>query len=211
MKKMNLGVPRAVAAALMLSTLCLAAAPAQGQPLSSAADEEQRALRGFFSLGLTRGGDTVAVVGYVGLPETTDVRAGGQVDLRAGADYRLGDSPFFVQAGVGYFTQAVSGVDGRVTFVRYPLELIGLWRASERVRVGLGVRRVGDGKLEGKGVASGLGTITFKGKVGAVVEGEWVANRSVGFALRYVAEQYTAPNGEKVDGNHVGLRLSLYF
>ena len=52
MKKMNLGVPRAVAAALMLSTLCLAAAPAQGQPLSSAADEEQRALRGFFSLGL---------------------------------------------------------------------------------------------------------------------------------------------------------------
>lgn len=179
----------------------------------SAAEEAApaRALRGMASFGLTRGGDTLLVIGYVNTPETTDIRAGQQIDLRGGIDWRLGDSPFALQASVGYFSQSANGLDGRVRFERWPIEVQGLWQPAERWRVGGGLRYAGTGRLLGRGVASGLGTVKFKAKVGAVVEGEWLAKRDVGFALRYVHEEYEAPTGEKVDGSHFGIRLSFYF
>ena len=152
------------------------------------------------------------MVSYVGLPDTTEIRAGQQIDLRLGIDWKPSPTaPFALQAGIGYFAQSANGLDGTVKFERYPLELIGFWQPAERWRVGLGVRRVGDGKLDGNGVAQNLGTLTLKGKVGAVVEGEFMAGRSVGLGLRYVAERYTGPGGEKLDGNHVGLRVAVYF
>jgi hypothetical protein len=187
-----------------------AAAPALAQGTSDS-DAPARALRGLLSFGLTRGGDTLIVVGYRNLPETTDIRAGQQIDLRGGIDWRLGEAPFALQASVGYLSQSANGVDGRVRFERWPVEVQGVWQPGERWRVGGGVRYVGTGRLLGRGVASGLGTIKFKGKVGAVVEGEWLAKRDVGFALRYVHEEYEAPTGEKLDGNHFGIRLSFYF
>lgn len=185
---------------------------AYAQPLTDAQQREaQRPLRGLLGIGVTRGGDTLVVVGYRNTNETTDMRAGGQVDLRAGADYRLGEGPFALQASVGYFSQSANGVDGRVRFERYPLELLGLWQGGEKYRLGAGVRWVGNARLIGRGVASSLGSVKFKGKAGGLVEGEWLANRSVGFALRYVSESYEAPNGEDVDGSHFGLRLNVYF
>jgi hypothetical protein len=203
----------ALAASAMLGLAAPAAAQAQAGDNSSGEQTTPapRPLRGLLGIGLTRGGDSLIVVGYRNSPETSDVRAGQQIDLRAGADWRPGAGPINVQASVGYFSQSVNGLDGRVRFERWPLEVLGLWQPAESWRVGGGLRYVGRAKLLGRGVASGLGEITFKGKVGGLVEGEWLARRNVGFALRYVVEEYEAPNGEKIDGSHFGLRLNFYF
>lgn len=169
-----------------------------------------RPVRGFVGIGLTGGGDKLATVQWSN-GDSTNIKAGGQIDLRAGVDVRLGDSPFTLQASLGWFTQRAGGSNGSVTFERFPLELTGHWRLSDDFRLGGGVRRVGDGKLRGRGAASNVGTTTFTGKVGAVVEGEWLFARLYGLALRYVSEEYEAPNGEKADGSHIGLRFSVYF
>jgi hypothetical protein len=204
----------AIAASATLGLAAPATALAQAGGGSSSSEQTTpapRPLRGLLGLGLTRGGDSLIVVGYRNSPETSDVRAGQQIDLRAGADWRPGAGPINVQASVGYFSQSVNGLDGRVRFERWPVEVLGLWQPSESWRVGGGLRYVGRAKLLGRGVVSSLGEITFKGKVGGLVEGEWLARRNVGFALRYVVEEYEAPNGEKIDGSHFGLRLNFYF
>lgn len=195
-------------AALALMTGVVAPAAAQ----APAGDEPAaRPLRGLIGFGLTRGGDSLIVVGYRNSPETSDVRAGQQIDLRAGADWRPGAGPLSLQASVGYFSQSVNGLDGRVRFERWPLEVLAMWQPGERWRAGGGLRYVGNAKLLGRGVVSALGEIKFKGKPGGVVEGEWLAKPNVGFALRYVAEEYEAPTGEDVDGSHFGVRLNFYF
>ncbi len=177
---------------------------------SASAQGVDRPVRGFVGIGLTGGGDKLATVQWSN-GDSTNIRAGGQLDLRAGVDVRLGDSPLSLQASLGWFMQRAGGSNGSVTFERFPLELTGQWRLSEAFRLGGGVRRIGDAKLRGRGAASNLGTTTFTGKVGAVVEGEWLFGRVYGLALRYVSEEYEAPNGEKADGSHVGVRFSVYF
>jgi len=199
---------------LALALGCVTPAAAQQRPPLDAPEEAAapRPLRALLGIGVTRGGDSLIVVGYRNSPETSDVRAGQQIDLRAGADWRPGgQGPFALQASVGYFSQSVNGLDGRVRFERWPLEVLGLWQPGERWRAGAGLRYVGNATLLGRGVVSGLGEIKFKGKPGGLVEGEWLARASVGIALRYVVEEYEAPTGEKVDGSHFGLRANFYF
>jgi len=191
-----------VAAAGLLAAL-LMAGPAGAQGL-------ERPVRGLVGIGLTGGGDKLATVQWSN-GDSTNIRAGGQIDLRAGIDVRLGDSPFSLQASIGWFSQRAGGTNGSVTFERFPLELTGQWRAAENLRLGGGVRRAGDAKLKGRGAASNIGTTTFTSDVGALIEGEWLFGRIYGLALRYVSEEYKAPNGEKADGSHVGLRFSVYF
>ena len=169
-----------------------------------------RPIRGFVGMGLTGGGDKLATVQWSN-GESTNIRAGGLIDFRVGVDVRLGDSPFSLVAGVGWFSDRVNGNNGTVKFERFPLELMGTFRVAETFRLGLGVRRVGDGKLKGTGAAANIGDQTFTGKVGGLIEGEWLFGRMWGVALRYVSEEYTAPNGAKVDGSHVGVRGTFYF
>lgn len=169
-----------------------------------------RPVRGLVGIGLTGGGDKLATVQWSN-GDTTNIKAGGLLDFRLGADVRLGDSPFSLVASVGWFSDSANGNNGSVRFERYPVELLGAWRLAEGYRLGVGVRNVGDGKLKGRGAASNLGTTTFKGEVGYVLEGEWLFGRNWGVALRYVGEEYKAPNGQKVDGSHVGLRGTFYF
>jgi hypothetical protein len=189
------------AAALLIA----GAASAQAGPVAG-----ERPVRGFVGLGLAGGGDKLATVQWSN-GDSTNIKAGGLVDFRAGADVRLGDSPFSVVASLGWFSDSANGDNGSVRFERYPLELMGTWRITESYRLGLGLRNPGDGKLKGRGAASNLGTTTFKGELGYVLEGEWLFGRSWGVALRYVGEEYKAPNGLKVDGSHVGLRGAFYF
>ena len=174
------------------------------------AQDAERLVRGQIGLGITGGGDKLATVQWSN-GDATNINAGGQIDLRGGVDVQLGDSPFTVQASVAWFVQRANGTNGSVTFERFPLELMGTWRLADAFRLGAGVRRAGNGKLEGRGAASNIGSTTFKSKLGAVVEGEWLFGGLYGLALRAVSEEYEAPNGEKVDGSHVGLRFSLYF
>ncbi|MBI5718544.1 MAG: hypothetical protein HZC37_12750 [Burkholderiales bacterium] len=189
------------------ATMALAGLGAAG---SASAQGVDRSVRGLVGIGLTGGGDKLATVQWSN-GDSTNINAGGQFDLRAGVDVRLGETPFSLQASLGWFAQRAGGTNGSVTFERFPLELMGSWRAADNFRLGAGVRRTGDAKLKGRGAASNIGTTTFKGEVGGVLEGEWLFARIYGLALRAVSEEYKAPNGEKADGSHIGLRFSVYF
>ncbi|MBK9137112.1 MAG: hypothetical protein IPM15_22825 [Betaproteobacteria bacterium] len=200
---------RTLAAVAATAAIALFASP---EAFAQGAASAERPWRGFVGIGLAGGGDKLATVQWSN-GDTTNINAGGLVDLRGGVDVRLGDTPFTVQASLGWFVHRASGTNGSVTFERFPLEVLGTWRATDTLRLAAGLRRAGNGKLEGRGAASNLGRTTFKAKLGAVVEGEWLfgATRSYGLALRAVSEEYDAPNGTKADGSHVGLRLSWYF
>lgn len=194
-----------VAALAVAAAAAFAVAPAQAQ-----AQQGERMVRGVFGAGLTAGGDKLATVQWSN-GDSTNIKAGGLVDLRAGVDVKLGDTPFAVQASIGWFVHRAGGSNGSVTFERFPIELLGTWRAAEQWRFGAGLRRAGNAKLKGRGVASNIGTTSYDANTGVVVEGEWLFATRYGVALRYVSEEYTAPNGTKADGSHVGVRFNVYF
>lgn len=205
---MSIDLRHAVAPGVVRGVLVAWALAAAGA--GAWAQGADRAVRGQVGLGITGGGDKLATVQWSN-GDATNINAGSQIDLRGGVDVRLGDTPFTVQASVAWFVQRANGTNGSVTFERFPLELMGTWRVADAFRLGAGVRRAGNGKLEGRGAASNIGSATFKSKLGAVVEGEWLFGGLYGLALRAVSEEYEAPNGEKADGSHVGLRFSVYF
>ena len=206
---------RATACALLLGAAALSASaqtspPPSPSPPPAAPPVWDKPVRGFVSGGLSTGGDRLATVEWSN-GDTTDIRAGGLVEVRAGIEAQLGDSPFSLAGSIGWFSHRAGGRNGSVTFERFPLELMGRWRLADEFRLGVGVRRTGDARLRGRGAASNVGTTTFDGKVGGVVEGEWLFARRYGLAVRAVSEDYRAPNGEKADGSHVGVRFSFYF
>jgi hypothetical protein len=200
----------AVRAATTLATASLLAALAALAAPAASAQGVDRPVRGLVGVGVTGGGDKLATVQWSS-GERTNINAGGQIDLRGGVDVQLGDTPFTLQASLAWFVQRASGTNGSVTFERFPLELLGTWRVADSLRLAAGLRRTGDGKLEGRGAAANIGRTTYQGRLGAVVEGEWLFGGVYGLALRAVSEEYEAPNGQKVDGSHVGLRFSVYF
>jgi hypothetical protein len=169
----------------------------------------ERSARGFIGMGIAGGGDTLGTVRFNN-GDTTNVKAGAGIDLRAGLDWRAASGPIGVQASVGYFVERVGGSNGSVTFTRYPVEVLAYVLAAGDIRFGVGLRHVGTGKEKGSGAAS-FASISFKGSTAAVVEGEWVGAGNYGIAVRYANDKYTAPNGAKIDGSHAALRFNWYF
>jgi hypothetical protein len=191
-----------------LATLALtlaAAGAAQAQGLNRA-----RALPGFAGFGLMGGGKTLATVQYTN-GDTAKVHSGGLVDFRAGLDWHTPGSPFALQASVGYFVDRNSARNGSVRFQRYPFELLGFGYVSDKLRLGGGLRATTGAKLTGNGFASGVGNTSFKTSTGLVLEGEYFPTRHVGITGRFVSEKYTAPNGVKISGDHIGTRANFYF
>ncbi len=170
----------------------------------------ERSVRPFLGLGVSFGGDKLAGATYTN-GSTANLHAGGTTDFRGGIDWRAPGSGFGVQASVGYFTDKANASNGSLSFNRTPVEVLGYWSVNDSFRAGLGLRKTGTGKLSGSGAASNVGSTSFKGGTGLLVEGEWTVGPRMGLAVRYVSEKYTAPNGVKVDGSHGGFRLNYYF
>jgi hypothetical protein len=190
---------------LTLALALAAAGSTQAQPVTTA-----RSLQGFVGFGLMGGGKTLATVQYTN-GDTAKVHSGGLVDFRVGMDWHTPGSPFALQASVGYFVDRNSASNGSVRFQRYPFELLGYGYIGDKVRLGGGLRATSGAKLTGNGFASGVGNTSFKTSAGLVLEGEYLATRNIGITGRFVSEKYTAPNGVKISGNHVGARANFYF
>ena len=173
-------------------------------------------LRPFVGLGLTWGGDKLDSVEFEDGYSTT-IRAGGLVDVKAGVDVHF-DSPFSAQISVGYHFQTVRGEtrhgdDGRKTFDRYPVEVLGHWDLNDQWRIGGGLRWSQNAKFSSSG-ALDVGNVEFDSSTGAVIEGEYFMTRAIALKLRAVHEKFklkgysTAP---EYDGSHVGFYISYYF
>jgi hypothetical protein len=186
----------------------------------------------FVGLGFTSGGDKIARINLV--PESgtgptyqEDVSSGGGIDLRVGLSRRLGELPVTLQIAGAYHSDQVNGIRGeKIRFRRMPVEASLLWHATDRTRIGFGVRKATHPvfKLDNTSCASCNGTAHFKSNVGVVLEVEYALTSSWGLKARYVMESYrvqSAPAAllkdgsltleEKFEANHLGVMSVWYF
>ncbi len=220
---------RVLGLALAGPLLGLASAPAAAQTVARAGAQSEakaaapdsvalpaRSWHGFVSYGATSGGDRLIRVNWIngttGATErTSSLYAGAQNELRAGVNYRPEGSVWGLQGSVGRHFETASGTNGSLDFRRTPVELLGHWYAWPQVRLGFGLRQSTQVRMVGKGDAERFNT-SFKASPGAVLEAEWLLWQGrVALGGRLVGERYETPQGEKISGNHAGLRASLAF
>jgi hypothetical protein len=207
----------AVVAALLGAALAGGAQAAEGDSREVRLWSEGPALRPVLGAGITVGGSPAKI--EVIDPETnavvrTDrIKFGQFWQFYGGVAARLGPR-LSLQATYNYHMDSSSETDSNFRFSRYPIELLAHYRTDGDWLLGGGLRYVRDVKFvsSGEGVISGPGRIEFKNTTGLVLEAEYRMQQTLGLKLRYVAEKYElkAFEGEKVDGNHVGLLLSWY-
>ncbi len=192
------------------TALTLAAAAALAPTLAHAAADDSGigSFHPLVGVGLTFGGDKLAEAVYSN-GDTTNIKAGGLVDIYGGAEWRADGSPFAVQATIGYHFDNASGRNGSIRFERFPIELIGLWSAAPNVRLGLGARYAMSARLVSDGSAD-IGDYDFKSSIAPVAMAEWLITPHNGVQLRYVHETYKL-NGVSFDGSHVGIGYDYYF
>ena len=210
-----------LAACLLLTLL----APTHAQDFGEAVtDYAPKGLRPFVGVGLTRGGDTLMRIhnDATGARDNdiTRIRAGDGLDLRVGLSMRLGSLPWTLQMAVAYHNDQENGQDDtKYRFRRVPVEATLLWHATDRARIGFGVRKatnpvakIDNGRLEGM-------TERFdakdkaKASTGFILEGEYAVTPSWSLKGRYVYETFRAkddPDADKVKGDHLGIQSVWY-
>lgn len=184
--------------------------------------------RPFVGLGFTSGGDTLLKVNLVpkggsGPTYREDVSSGGGIDLRFGFSRRLDELPLTLQLAGAYHNDQVNGIEGeKIRFRRMPLEATLLWHATERARIGFGVRKATHPVFKLDNVKFNVGgqqvrvsgEADLKASTGFIVEAEYALTPSWGLKGRYVFESYRYrddPQGEKFEANHLGVMSVWYF
>ncbi len=183
-----------------------------------------KGLRPFIGIGLSTGGDTIMRVQNdaegARANDITRIRAGDGLDLRVGLSMRLGNLPFSLQTAVAYHNDQTNGQDNtKYRFRRVPVEATLLWHATDRARIGFGVRKatnpvvkVDNGRYEGIS-----GRVSFKDKMtsstGFIVEGEYAVTPGWSLKGRYVYETFRYadfPEADKVKGDHLAVQSVWY-
>ncbi len=199
--------------------------------LSAHADDNTTGsgLRPFIGGGFTWGGETLQPIVLIPTGTTThyeeDISAGSGLDLRMGLSYRLGSSPYTLQAAVAYANDQTHGTNGKTYFRRYPVELMLQANATEQFRVGFGFRKALGGHFSRKGFTcptpsdpeATCATLSedLNSSIGVILEGEYMLTPSWGMKLRYVHESFKFNNQnydpKSYDGDHIGVITAVYF
>lgn len=173
-------------------------------------------LKPFVGMGLTFGGEDLATAEYTN-GSTYTVTTGGLVDFRAGLEYRLINSPWALQAVLGYHTDSSNATNGKFQFSRIPVELIAMADMSDLWRIGFGIRKASSAKVSTSGDAVGQTVFgrstTFESNVGVLFQAEYRVTPQFGLQARYVSERYQIKFSQpvEVDGSHAGIFGVLYF
>jgi hypothetical protein len=182
---------------------------AQAQTFVPVEDLAAKPLRFVFGAGLTLGGDKIAT-GFYDDDSEFNIKAGDSIALQAGIDYRV-NPQFSVQGTIGYHVDQARADNGHLRFDRIPLELLGYYHVSEKVRVGGGLRYVTNVSFSSSG-ASDVGDYDFTDSTGAVAEIEYAYSPRVGFKLRYANDKFKEKiSRTPVKGDHVGVFVNVYF
>lgn len=208
----------------MKRLLALALALGTAQLATANDDTAGWGLRPFIGAGYTWGGDTVQRWTYEetssgNFSHEEDVSAGAGLDLRLGLSYRFGASPVSLQASIAHHIDQTHGVSSRAYFRRMPAELVLLWHANDRVRLGMGVRRSINATFKTSGGTCGNSAcLSFREKLksstGVILEAEWMMTPNWGLKGRYVFEDYrlkNAPSIVEYEGDHFGVITNYYF
>lgn len=226
----------------MRKTMLLAACLGTFSGASAAQDIDQQrntdGLRPFIGIGASTGGDkliTVQLVPVSGSGPTyqEDVKSGGGLDLRLGLSKRLGQLPWTLQVAGAYHNDQVNGVRGEKTrFRRIPVEATLLWHATDRTRVGFGVRKALNPVFRAEGGTCSLGggltvdcsgEAKLKSKAGYIVELEYAVTPGWSLKGRYVYESYRVSSvtplweqlgfvevGQRFEADHFGIQSIWY-
>ena len=175
--------------------------------------QDARPVRGLLSMGFVSGGETLSsfeVVDGFGYSDTTNVRAGGKVDLRLGLDWRFAPA-WSSQFSLGYVTGGVNADNGSANFRALPLEALVHLHVSPVARIGVGLRKSLSAKYEEDGVA-GNASLKFSNTPGLVAEAEWIYQDTFGVKVRLMKETFKEKQtGIEVDGSRFGVTGSWYF
>lgn len=183
-------------AACLLSTF-VATAGAQ----SADAGYSPKGLRPFIGIGLAAGGDTLLrvqdTIEGASTGKQSNIRAGDGLDLRVGLSMRLGDLPLSLQTAVVYHNDQTNGIDDtKYRFRRIPVEATLLWHATDRARIGFGVRKstnpvvkIDNGRLSGETTRFDA-KINMKSSIGFLIEGEYAVTPGWSLKGRYVYESF---------------------
>ena len=201
--------------ALLGSAMLLAATLGHAQD-ANAPIPPASSLSPFVGLGLTFGGDQIGKDIQYSNGNSSKLHAGGLVDLRVGAEYRVSGSPLSFQLSAGYHVDTSLAADnGSASFKRFPIELLAHWAINDSWRIGGGVRKA----LSAEAKSSGLGTgyvanEKFNSSTGVVLEVETFAlSPKVGIKIRGVSEKYKSQDvpGRELDGSNIGVIGVYYF
>lgn len=206
-------------AACLLTTF-VATAAAQ----STESAYSPKGLRPFIGIGLAAGGDTLLRVQNdaegASSKDVTNIRAGDGLDLRLGLSMKLGELPFSVQTAVAYHNDQSNGQDNtKYRFRRVPVEATLMWHATDRARIGFGLRKstqptvkIDNGRLVGE-TARFSGKFDMTSSTGFLIEAEYAATPSWSLKGRYVYETFRfkdAPELDKVKGDHFAVQSVWY-
>lgn len=216
-------------AACLLSTF-VATAGAQ----SSDSSYSPKGLRPFIGIGLAAGGDTLLSVQNdaegASANDKTNIRAGDGLDLRLGMSMRMGDLPLSLQTAVAYHNDQSNGQDNtKYRFRRVPVEATLLWHATDRFRIGFGLRKstnpvvkINNGRFAGNPTRFDA-KVQMKANTGFIVESEYAVTPSWSLKARYVFESFRPrdsddgiaslllENGnERVKGDHIAIQSVWY-
>ncbi len=192
----------------LITAITALAAAALAPTLAHAGLDSDNPVHPLIGVALTGGGDKLASVEYVH-GGSRSITAGGLVQLYGGVEYHEKGSSIGVQATLGYHFDNTSADNGSQRFQRFPVEVIALFNAAPKFRVGVGARYAMAAKFTSDG-AGYVGNGDFKSQLGGLVMAEWLITQSMGLQLRYVHETYKL-DGVSVDGSHGGLGFNYYF
>ncbi len=163
--------------------------------------------------GLTSGGDTLAEVTNGG----GTLKAGGLFYFAFGTAYQFAESPFQLQASVGYHFDTISADDGSADFGRVFFEVMPFYKINDNIRAGLGITGVLSADY-----SDPFDDLEFDNPIGLTAEVgfNWGLPNGSWWGLRYVDMEYTIEsiNGIDisqfnitVDGSYVGLMFHGVF
>lgn len=154
----------------------------------------------YAGFGLSYGGDKLATITFTDETDE-DLLAGSGYSMAIGFVRHLEDSPFSVQASIGYLVDETSAQDSRARFSRYPLEVLTVFRNGDH--------RFGGGLTHHLSPALNLdnlgGKIDFDSATGLVLE----------YGYRYFSFRYTnlsySVGGADIDGSGIGIFVETGF
>lgn len=155
-------------------------------------------------VGLHAGGDELVRVIYTS-GSSSSVKAGQLLSLAIGAGFNISKN-LASRITFGYKTDFATATNGDVSFSRYPVNLLLLYKAG-RFQLGGGITYHISPKLSGSGVASFVNT-DFDNATGGLLEADYFFSQSSYFGFRYTSINYTLKSTSiSVDGNSVGVVL----
>ncbi|TDM08612.1 MAG: hypothetical protein C4K60_04095 [Ideonella sp. MAG2] len=172
-----------------------------------AAAQEQVTYHPLVGLGLTYGGDKVDEARYTDGTKT-EITAGSLAQFYVGFEARF--ELMTAQINVGYHFQRANASNGSLSYERYPVEMLAHYKLTPQWRIGGGVRRISEAKLNGTGVASGH-DLKLGASTGPVLEAEYLFSANSGLKARVAKDSYTLSTGKEVDGSHFGVMWTYYF